>query len=411
MRSNVKTRPLAAALLALLSAATAARADNGPDAVAALPVYPTAHYTLRTDVAPDLALDLGRRLDAMFEEYAKRLTAFGPERVPRQDVYVFARRVDYMRFVGDRMPNTGGVFIPSRGCLAAYLEGQGRDALRRTLQHEAFHQFAQVVISPDLPVWLNEGMAQVFEESIYTGRSFVVEQVPERRLRQLRADLAAGRLVAFGDFVGTDHRAWSATMRDRDRGATQYNQAWAMVHFLVYAYDGEKKEYPYRPLFFAMLQQIKAGANGYDAFVANFGSNFAGFERRFAEYARTIRATKESTYLENAEVLSDLMAEILNVEKLKFRSLADFRTHLERGGYQLRYSKGQLRWSTDPNVGVYFRDVVGRELPPGQAMFITNPGAPLPDLILRPEGQLEYRARFFTTPEGRADREIVVRAF
>ena len=408
MRGNVKTL-LAAAILACC--AGAARADGPAADSGDLPVYPTAHYTLRSDVDPDLAIDLGRRLDAMFDEYAKRLVAFGPERVPRQDVYVFARRVDYMRFVGDRMPNTGGVFIPSRGCLAAYLEGQGRDALRRTLQHEAFHQFAQVVISPDLPVWLNEGMAQVFEESIYTGRAFVVAQVPERRLRQLRADLSNDRLAPFETFVGTDHRTWAATMRDRDRGATQYNQAWAMVHFLVYAYDGAKDEYPYRNRFFAMLQQIKAGANGYDAFVANFGSNFAGFERRFQQYAASVTATKESTYLENAEVLSDLMAEILNVEKLKFRSLADFRTHLERGGYQLKYTKGQLRWSTDPNVSVYFRDAIGRELPPGQAMFITNPSAPLPDLILRPEGQLEYRARFFTTPEGRADREIVVRAF
>ena len=47
----------------------------------------------------------------------------------------------------------GGMFLPGRNLLAAFLEGQGRQQLRRTLQHEAFHQFAYNAISPDLPIW------------------------------------------------------------------------------------------------------------------------------------------------------------------------------------------------------------------------------------------------------------------
>lgn len=412
MGRNVKTRspaarvPALAALLALACAAQSARA-----AAPTLPSYATRHYTLHTDVSADLAVDLGERLDAMFDEYARRLSAFGAEKVPRQDVWVFERRDDYAAFVGDNLPNTGGVFIPSRGVLAAYLEGQGRDALRRTLQHEAFHQFAEVVFNGELPVWVNEGMAQLFEESIYTGKAFVVEQVPQRRIRQLAADLKDKRLVSFERFVALDHSAWASAMRDRDRGTTQYNQAWAMVHFLVYAYDANRGIFPYRERFFQMLQQIKAGVGGSEAFVANFGTNFDGFEKRFAEYAAGLRPTQIATYVENAEVLSDMMAELLNAEHRRFASLPDFRRHLERGGYRLNYSKGSLRWSTDANVGVYFRDEKGRELAPGAASLAANPAAPLPDLILRPPGSLEFRARFFTDEDGRADREIIVRAY
>ena len=413
MRAVGKSTPIlaAGALLALASLARAA------DVAAALPVRQTTHYLLHTDVDDDLADDLARRLDAMFDEYARRLNAFGPPAsADRKDVYVFQRRVDYMRFVGDRLPNTGGVFIPSRGCLAAFLEGQGRDALRRTLQHEAFHQFADATISHDLPVWLNEGIAQVFEEGIYTGSTFVVEQVPQRRIRQLRDDMDHGRLVPFDQFVSMSHPAWALNMRDRERGATQYNQAWAMVHFLVYAQDARTGATPYRDRFFAMLQDIKAGADGATAFRNHFGENFVGFQKRFIEYAMSLKPTPESTYVENAEVLSDLMAEMLNVERLRFRSLIDFRTHLERGGYQLQYSKGPLRWTTDANVAIYFRDVAGRELPSSECNLIANPSAPLPDLILRPPPQdpklrLEYRARFFLDADGKADREIVVRAF
>ena len=420
MRAFVKTsrppRIALAASIAWLALASAAPLRAATADAPALPVRQTLHYVLHTDLADDLADDLSRRLDTMFDEYARRLAEFGPASVPRQDVYVFARKIDYMKFVGDRLPNTGGMFLPSRGCLAAYLEGQGRDALRRTLQHEAFHQFAHATISPNLPVWINEGMAQVFEEGIYTGRRFIVEQVPARRLRQLKDDMDHKRLMPFEPFMAVDHGAWALTMRDRDKGATQYNQAWAMVHFLVYATDARTRRPMFRERFFAMLQQVKQGIGADAAFRANFGANFAAFQSCFVEYARGLTPTPQATYVENAEVLSDLLTEMFNVENRRFTSLADFRTRLERGRYQLQYSKGAMRWTSDPNVGVYFRDAEGRELPATMCGLIPNPLAPLPDLILRPPSndpsmQLEYRARFFLNADGKADREIVVRAF
>ena len=225
-----------------------------------------------------------------------------------------------------------------------------------------------------------------------------------------------GRLMPFERFVNTDHRGWALNMISRERGATQYNQAWAMVHFLVYAQDATTGRFPYRERFFEMLQQIRRGVDADTAFRNNFGGNYVGFQRRFYEYARSLAPTAESTYVENAEVLSDLMAEIANREQRTFRSLVDLRTHLERGGYQLQYSNGPLRWTSERDVGVYFRDLAGRDLPASQCGLVANPGAPLPDLILRPTpaaggATLEYRARFFVDADGNASREIVVRAF
>ena len=101
-----------------------------------------------------------------------------------------------------------GVFMPHRRLLAAFVEGVGRDGVRRTLQHEAFHQFAHETFGPNVPVWLDEGLAQVFEEAVWTGNGFVVGQVPPRRVRQLSlrvreltarvATLEAALLVANG---------------------------------------------------------------------------------------------------------------------------------------------------------------------------------------------------------------------
>ena len=116
--------------------------------------------TIHTDLDPQLADDLARRMDKMYELYANRLSGFA--RGEAQDGaavrgVLFRRQQDYLNYAGERMKNTGGVFMSGRNLLASFLGDLGRDSLRRTLQHEAFHQFAHTVISPDTPVWLNEG--------------------------------------------------------------------------------------------------------------------------------------------------------------------------------------------------------------------------------------------------------------
>src|SRR5437763_16402672 len=117
------------------------------------------------------------------------------------EVYLFQSRGDDISFPGNRIQSSGGVFMPAKHTLAAFLEGQGHDGLRRTLQHEAFHQFAFSAISPDLPIWLNEGLAQLFEEALWTGNGFMLGQVPPRRIRQMKADIDAHRLIPFKTFL------------------------------------------------------------------------------------------------------------------------------------------------------------------------------------------------------------------
>jgi hypothetical protein len=373
-------------------------------------VYQTDHYRLFTDVDEDLARDLSKRLDAMYDEYARRLNAFGQPTDKLFDVHVFSKRIDYMRFIDDRVPNSGGVFIPARNVLAAYLEGQGRDALRRTLQHEAFHQFAHGVISDKLPPWINEGIAQLFEEGIWTGSRFIIEQVPPRRIRQLQLDMQKRTLVPFDEFIEVDHQSWARTMRDRETGATQYNQSWAMVHFLVYATKADGTP-AYRQRFFDMLKSIQAGTEPKKAFLDHFGDNFAGFQKRFVEYANRLAPSREATYAENVEVLADMMIELKENEQYGFDSFDRFKTHVREGGYQLHYTKGLLRWSSNPDVSLYFQDLEGRPLPATQMGFVQDRNSPLPALLARPPGGLEYKTRFYTGVDGKIEREILVRGY
>src|SRR5438876_1849604 len=75
------------------------------------------HYYIHTDLERALAEDLAKRMDAMFDDYSRRLQDFNPDRRSKFEVYLFARRVDYMKFTNNRMPNTGSVFMPARDTL------------------------------------------------------------------------------------------------------------------------------------------------------------------------------------------------------------------------------------------------------------------------------------------------------
>jgi hypothetical protein len=380
-------------LLVCAPSLLAAPADDGRmGRLPPLRTITTTHYQIHTDLDEPLANELAQRMDRMFEEYSRRLADFALGReFPMLDVYLFRRKEDYNEYTQNRFPNTGGVFLAGRtNALAAFLEGQGRDALKRTLQHEAFHQFAHTAISPDLPIWLNEGMAQVFEEGLWTGKEFLVGQVPPRRLRQLKADIKANRLVDFKAFLSLTNDQWAKTLADdANRGATQYNQAWAMTHYLVHGENGVLRKRLIR-----LLQLIHAGTNATEAWKTAFSDNYGGFQRKFTDWADTVTATPEATMIDRQGVLGDLLIS-LNENGIRFRDVPSFRKAVTSRGYQLQYTKGDVKWKTEPQLDVYFSNAEGQLMPADSLYFDANPAAPLPDMVCRMSDQLKLRTQFY----------------
>jgi hypothetical protein len=417
-RRSIAGRSCVALLVAVLAALAVSsphvsQAEGKPAASTAgrMRTWVTRHYRIHTDLDDDLAQDLARRLDGMYGEYQRRLANFQIEpSAPPLEVHLFRRQSDYLRFTGQRWRNSGGVYMSGRNLLAAFLEGQGRDALRRTLQHEAFHQFAHQAISPDMPVWLNEGMAQLFEEGIWTGEGFLLGQVPPRRIRQLQADLTYRRLKRFDHLMSVTPEQWAASLAgSHNVGATQYNQSWAMVHFLVQARDERGRE-KYRTRLLQMLEHLHAGKNGKDAFEAAFSANTKNFEQRFVEYARELTPTPQASLIERQEVLADLLME-LHRQGRTFDRVSDLREAAVRGKYTLRYSERGMEWSSDPDINTYFCDAAGRPFGNADLYFSPRARAPLPDIVCRVSDRLQFRTRFHPGAgdrEGRFEREVLV---
>lgn len=390
-------RVAAATLLLLVSAARAAEID---------PPLETRHYVIHSDLNDDLTRELATRLDAMYDEYARRLAGFSqPDNAAKFQVRLFARRIDYMKFTKNRFPNTGGVFMSGRNTLAAFLEGQGRDGLRRTLQHEAFHQFAYQAIGTDLPVWLNEGLAQVFEEGVWTGREFVLGQVPVRRLRQLNADIAGKRLTDFSDFLSLTDARWAAGLNDRTAGATQYNQAWAMVQFLIFSTNADGEPL-HRQRLLNWLRDLHDKQPANVSFVTNFGTNTAGFRKHFDEWAGQLKASELGDYIERQETLADLVA-LLNDRGIKFDDVAQLKQQLAKTNYRLSYTRGPISWTSAADARTYLRDLTGRDFRSDELFFQSRVAAPLPDIICRPTPSVQLRTKFFSV-DGKIEREVLV---
>ncbi|MBV8781378.1 MAG: DUF1570 domain-containing protein [Phycisphaerae bacterium] len=368
--------------LAMVGIVTAASAAD-------LRIVESDHYALHTDLDSDLANSIGQRMDVMWSEYARRLEDFPlPDRNKKFDVYVFDRKADFVHLTGNRFPNTAGLFDANNHQLAAFLELQGRDGLRRTLQHEAFHQFADVAVGPNLPVWLNEGLAQIFEEGIWTGDRFIIGQFPPGRLTRLQADIAANRLTPFKEFVAMSDEQWISDLRDKPRATTHYNQAWAMAQFLVYAADADG-----HPLFvddlIDMLKLIHHGVNGQKAFELAFSDNYTNFQIMFEHWVQTIQPSAQASYLAHQATLAQIMVELYGSGQ-RFNSIDALHNYLRSGGFYLSSENGEFSMAPD----AFFCDLTGRWLGPQQLFLDHRKNALAPDLVCVPSSDLRMRTHF-----------------
>lgn len=131
---------------------------------------------------------------------------------------------------------------------------RGNERLARTVRHEYAHAAIVTLSKGKAPVWLNEGLAQVAEETDDVGRT-----------NRLRIAVAAGSLLTLGDLEN------GFTRFDRDQASLAYAQAYFAAKYLL----DRKGAYNVRRLLEAM-----ATADGSDAaFHRALGMSYADFER------------------------------------------------------------------------------------------------------------------------------------
>ena len=322
-------------------------------------------YWIKTDVPAAEASRLARHLGIMYEEYARRLAAL-PQRAPESlHVLIFADRDEYLsvlsRRYGVNARGTGGMFFVNRmgSALALWTENLPRRRVVHVIQHEGFHQFAYSRFGGDLPVWVNEGLAEFFGESILVGNRLVLGQSKPRVLDTIKAAIEEGSYLPFRDMLQMTSGQWQQALHDGS-ASRQYHLARSMAHFLVYG-DGKR----YVGAFEGYLRRINAGVLSEQAFVESFGPDISAFEDRWKQYALNARPSAFATATERMEFLAEGCLELSrwdiypeSLEDLQ-RRLADIqftRTLRKHGlGVELRYD--------DPAMYTIPQDDLARQQP------------------------------------------------
>ncbi|MEX0775624.1 MAG: DUF1570 domain-containing protein [Phycisphaeraceae bacterium] len=283
---NARLFPLLRAitfLLLLLVIPTPAHAAN-----LALTRYNSKQYTIYTNLDREEVKEFAAHMDAVFSEYQRRFASFKQRNHESPALYLFHTQEQYIEFMaqhGINAANSGGMFFIQndlRG-LATWTADKSRVQTFEVLQHEGFHQFAFAYIGPDLPVWLNEGLAQYFEDGILVNERLVLGMVNADRLANVRAALAVGKAIDFDRLIKISSDQWSKTLAtDAEQAALLYDQAWTVVYFLIHAEGGK-----YRPAFEQMLVQLSKGRSVDTAFRQAFGTqDTTAFGQRWREWVK-----------------------------------------------------------------------------------------------------------------------------
>lgn len=165
------------------------------------------------------------------------------------------------------------------------------------LYHEAFHAYTMTYVYPprkpdevkagkgtgELPRWLNEGLAQVFETAVLEAGELRIGAADRERLEKAQDFLRAkggAKLVPVADLLRSGRDAFIAAHTDQQAAADRaYLTAWAVTHFLTFHLHrvGSKD-------FDAYLTAVNSGGDPVKAFETLVGKPVPAFETEFHDY-------------------------------------------------------------------------------------------------------------------------------
>jgi hypothetical protein len=242
------------------------RMPRGGEVPAGMAAIDTTDYTVYSDLPKPLLNEITHRLEKMVTEYRDRTESLSSNHDQRKlPLYLFSNRDDYIDQGGRQ--DSAGLFDGEH--LLAYVGTRPDTRAWHVIQHEAFHQYLAGKLGYDVPVWLNEGLAEYFSESMYTGDGFVSGIVPPARLKRLQEALKSDSMLSVAELIEMPHARWNAQLRQEN-----YDMAWSLVQFLAHG-DGGK----YQDDMVRYVQEARTERMAARAFEEIFGDEKAVQER------------------------------------------------------------------------------------------------------------------------------------
>lgn len=182
-------------------------------------------------VRADFSLAAYEGLLAELVELSRELQRMLALPAPREpvEIYLFHDARAYSQFLRAHVPNP-----PDRRALYLKRQGPGQVLVFRSkelavdLRHECTHAFLHAGL-PLMPLWLDEGLAEYFEVPA-AERAF---DNPHWNLL-LKSQVQLGKVPALAEL--------ESRQPPGDLSATEYQQAWSWVHFLLHGPPAARQE-------------------------------------------------------------------------------------------------------------------------------------------------------------------------
>jgi hypothetical protein len=165
------------------------------------------------------------------------------------------------------------------------------------LYHESFHAYVGTFVYPprtpadvkagkgtgELPRWLNEGMAQLFETAVVEAGELRADWPDRPRLDRVQAWLKARKgspLTPLGDLLATGKETFLASHVDQKGAAERaYLTSWALAYYLTF----QRRLIGTAP-FRDYLVALNSGGEPRKAFADLVGQELQVFEKEWHEY-------------------------------------------------------------------------------------------------------------------------------
>jgi len=203
---------------------------------------------------------------------------------------------------------------------AFYLEGYDRDYIvMRSISPEyypvAVHEFTHLLVKhtgAELPIWFNEGLAELYSTLKPAGKKVMVGDMIPGRFYYLQQH----KWLSLEVLTSADHN--SPYYNERDRAGIFYSESWALMHMLNLSSE-------YRPQFSKFLNLLASGATATSAFWQAYAKTITQVQKDLEAYLRgghfnaavfDVKLEKSAeepdiqpaTPLESGLVLADLLA-------------------------------------------------------------------------------------------------------
>jgi hypothetical protein len=166
---------------------------------------------------------------------------------------------------------------------------EARRRMFQRLYHEAFHGYLNTFVYPrkdgELPLWFNEGLAQIFETAIVEAGELRVRHADEPRLVGVRRAIKDKRLMPLADLLRSEARDFQmAHVGEKQESDRHYLAAWALAFHLTFEQGvlGTRALDDY-------VAALKRGTDPLLAFRDLVGKPLPEFEKEFQAYLGRLR--------------------------------------------------------------------------------------------------------------------------